>query len=168
MCEIPFENPIFGKCRWRKLSHYVLLGDYLEPGVSEGRPRCQVSYSLPLQCFTMLAANFAWICIETDAQIEQNMNMKHQFGSILQTAALVQARIATRQNHNRTWLIRKVVSISVTSCVPDIRHRHNTTYLHKTAPNNIYQYLNMHSYISTHSVVLRIQGTWMLTSLCHA
>ena len=55
---------------------------------SEGRPRCQVSYSLPLQCFTMLA----WICIETDAQIEQNMNMKHQFGSILQTAALAQAR----------------------------------------------------------------------------
>ena len=48
----------------------------------------------------MLAANFAWICIETDAQIEQNMNMKHQFGSILQTAALVQAENATRQNHN--------------------------------------------------------------------
>ena len=62
---------------------------------------CQVSYSLPLQCFIMLAANFAWICIETDAQIEQNMNMKHQFGSILQTAALVQARNVTRQNHNR-------------------------------------------------------------------
>ena len=42
--------------------------------------------------YVMLAANFAWICTETDAQIEQNMNMKHQFGSILQTAALAQAR----------------------------------------------------------------------------
>ena len=75
----------------KKIVPLFLFGDYLEQGVRGGLG-ARSHNSVPLQCFTMLAANFAWICIETDAQIEQNMNMKHQFGSILQTAALAQAR----------------------------------------------------------------------------
>ena len=95
---------------------------------------------------TSIWFNFAFCKLQHSLKLEQN---------------------ATRQNHNRMWLIRKVVSISLTSCVPDIR-RHNTPYLHKTAANNIYQYPYMHRYISRHSVVLRIQSRWMWTSLCHA